>query len=280
MKIHVSYDELFMRDFLKEKISSTVALLLESKHLYQSMEVGFDEVRNAPLSNEKVPLLLNSNPARTKEALINSFATGAWSFEAEVHEYTGASAAIGGSESVTLVAPTIKISCNHCDAVCPPHNSGFKGLREPILQLTLKPPSTGVKIVQVFFLPYQCQSCRGEPLIFVVRRCGTKLQIVGRSQFEKVQVPKSIPREEKEYYSDAVIAFQTGRILAALFYLRTLVEQYFRRILRTDERVSGEDLGDQYATLLDDEFPKKFTSLKTVYQKLSSRLHSAEKDEK
>ena len=134
-------------------------------------------------------------------------------------------------------------------------------------------------IVQLFFFPYQCQSCRGEPLILVVRREGIKLQLVGRSQFEKIKVPRHIPKEENKYYSDAKIAYNTGRILAGLFYLRTMIEQYMRRVLDNYTRVTGEELAEQYAKLLDEEFPKRFKTLRKIYEELSAKIHDAQNDE-
>ena len=42
--------------------------------------------------------------------------------------------------------------------------------------------------------------------------------------------------------------------------------------------MSGDELADKYADLLDEEFPKKFTSLKTIYGELSEKLHNAQED--
>jgi len=102
---------------------------------------------------------------------------------------------------------------------------------------------------------------------------------VGRNHIEDIEIPKYLPKNESKYYRDAVIAYNTGNILAGLFYLRTLIEQYMRRITNnTDKKITGEDLADEYAKLLDDEFPKKFKTLKKIYEELCVPLHGAQDD--
>jgi hypothetical protein len=278
---------------IENEILSKVVSLLESKHLYQSVVVDFSEASRAPLQkgNPPQPILTGSTFPVDPDArgrLIREYVTKPWRFEPEVHGWSGR---FGGSHSSlsgksaelpSLTLRPIRINCDHCDAILPAHNSGFKSLLFPISELTLKEQSEATgsdQIVQVFCFPFQCQACRGEPIVFMVRRIAMKLTVVGRSYFEKVQAPRFIPKQEAEYYSDAIIAFRAGRTLAALFYLRTLIEQYFRRVLAISEKLSGEDLGDRYATLLNDEFPRSSKTLKTVYQELSVKIHSAEKDE-
>ncbi len=77
------------------------------------------------------------------------------------------------------------------------------------------------------------------------------------------------------------IAFNSGKTLASLFYLRTLIEQYFRRVLAVDKdkKVRGEDLARDYRKLLDEDFPMKFDTLGNIYDSLSDALHAACDDE-
>lgn len=72
---------------------------------------------------------------------------------------------------------------------------------------------------QMFTLVYQCQRCLGKPEAFLVRRDIWTFYLEGRSPIERVEVPKFVPEKEAHYYSDAVVAFNSGKVLAALFYL-------------------------------------------------------------
>ena len=47
---------------------------------------------------------------------------------------------------------------------------------------------------------------------------------------EQVILPSFIPKHEKHLFRDAVIAYQAGKFLAAVFYLRTFIEQFARRV--------------------------------------------------
>jgi len=82
---------------------------------------------------------------------------------------------------------------------------------------------------QTVALIYQCQRCESIPTAFLVKRAGHDLFLEGRSPIEHIELPKFIPKQEEKWFRDAVIAFQTGKILAALFYLRTFIEQFARR---------------------------------------------------
>ena len=115
---------------------------------------------------------------------------------------------------------------------------------------------------------------------FLVKRSGPKIQLVGRSEFEQVQVSDSIPKKFRHLYSQAMIAFQSGQVLPALFMLRTLIEQHMRMITNTQKAIElrGEDLCDAYAKTLDNDFKLRFPSLKVIYGNLSEAMHLASAD--
>jgi len=279
---------LTVRAAIENEILSKITLLLESKHLYQSVVVDFAKASEDPLGLPKQlrPIVTGGTFPENEDGLIRDYAVKPWRFEPEVHGWEhrfGGLSSIGDSNKLpSLTLRPIKINCDHCDAILPAHNAGFRELLFLTSELTVKQQTEtmdSAQIVQIFCFPFQCQSCRGEPIVFMVRREGLKLTVVGRSHFEKVQTPPFIPKQEREYYTDAVIAFRAGRTLAALFYLRTMIEQYFRRVLKISEKLSGDELGDRYAGLLADDFPRRFKSLRTVYEELSVKIHSANKDE-
>jgi hypothetical protein len=111
-----------------------------------------------------------------------------------------------------------------------------------------------------------------------VKREGQKVTLTGRSEFEVVDVPKCIPKEERKFFSDAVISKNAGKPLAALFYLRTFVEQYLRRITGETSKSDGIRLAETYHSMLQDDFPPQFRCMKTVYEDLSVKIHAAEDD--
>jgi hypothetical protein len=145
---------------------------------------------------------------------------------------------------VSLLLPTINIACNFCKGVLPPHNSGYKNQLKPVFEEVLR---DGPPVIQVFLLPYMCQTCKQEPIFFLVRRKGLKLTLTGRSHLMKVDVPSSIPTQEAAHFGDAMIANTAGKTLAGLFWLRVFVEQYMRRVTKSEGKMRGEELGDKYA---------------------------------
>jgi hypothetical protein len=131
---------------------------------------------------------------------------------------------------------------------------------------------------QLLMLVYQCQSCRGLPEAFFVRRIGWELHLHGRSPIEGIDVPNYIPKPECNLFRDAVIAFNTGKVLAALFYLRSFIEQFARRVTKNAGRVAGDVLMDAYNETLPLKHRDSMPSLREWYDNLSVPLHEARDD--
>jgi len=125
---------------------------------------------------------------------------------------------------------------------------------------------------------YQCQRCFGKPEGFLVRRELWILGLHGRSPIELVEVPAYIPKAESWLHRDAVIAFNSGKILAGLFYLRTFIEQFARRVTGLTGRVTGDEIMDAYYKGLPAPNKDQMPSLREWYDKLSEALHSAKQD--
>jgi len=140
---------------------------------------------------------------------------------------------------------------------------------------------------QVWVVAYQCQSCKGEPLIFLVHREGMKLTLCGRSVMESLPVPKALPKSVAKFYSGAEIAHNAGQTLAGLFLLRTFIEQFWRQLAQSgvialsgkNPRLYADELGDAYNNTLPNDFKSRFPSLKKIYDEISDRLHSATADD-
>lgn len=134
-------------------------------------------------------------------------------------------------------------------------------------------------VIQNFVIVLQCQSCKGKPEVFLVRREDFKLTISGRSPIEFVMLPDMIPKETGEYYSGAALAYDSGQTLAALFLLRTFIEQYVRRKTGMKQDREIDQVFEAYMTTLPDDFKGRFPSLPALYESLSAALHAADASE-
>jgi hypothetical protein len=88
-----------------------------------------------------------------------------------------------------------------------------------------------------------------------------------------------IPSAAAGYYRNSKVAFNTGHCLAAIFYLRTAIEQNMRKIIKPSGRISGEELAEEYQKGLPADFTGRFPSLKKIYQDLSGAMHEAREDD-
>jgi hypothetical protein len=123
-------------------------------------------------------------------------------------------------------------------------------------------------------LEYTCQSCKQTPEVFLVRRRGVKLTNEGRSPIEHVEVPAFIPKPVRRFFSGAVVAHQSGQTLAALFLLRTVIEQWARAATES-VKVQADQVLDDYMLTLPEDFRARFPSLRALYGELSVDMHAA-----
>jgi hypothetical protein len=285
-------DELQTIDFISRTIASAVRELLETKHLYQSVEIpvkAFDDFIKSAVEECRKEIarsemgISSGRPAAIAHEFsdqLRNCGTSAlnspWNLSLK-NELPPLYVRQTGPKPLNLfLLPTVRISCAQCDAVKPPHNPGYVGLT--VDSTTVLTMNNGA--IQVFALPYQCQSCKCEPLFFLVRREGLRLTLVGRSQFQEISVPDFIPKYQRKFYRNAIIADQTSFTLAAALYLRSLIEQYFyQTIPETDIKAirgnpTGDELAELYAKTLPKSFPDNFPSLKKAYDDLSKIIHS------
>ena len=246
--------------------------LINTKHLYQSVEIDFGpaiagearEVWLRRVANEvdsSGRVRLNISQEDVTRDLLTELDTKDWVFR-DVAE---------SARIVPFLLPPVKTLCTVCDDVTSfnlwSNSSAFA-----------QTMSLGNRGRQVFCLPLQCQGCRSSIVVFMIARNGRKIQLVGRSEFENIKVPPSIPTEQRVFYSQALIAFNCGHFLPALFLIRTLIEQYMRTVTRRVE-LRGDELCDEYNKTLDEGFKGRFPSFKDVYSNLSEALHRADPNE-
>jgi hypothetical protein len=219
--------------------------------------------------------------------------------------------------SITFEVPTIQVFCSTCDArwpFSPGANAHWGQLRpmvytlfapqrtkpeptkpQPVTQRAIPSPlfqsffpanlsrgflGPGEKTSQLLLLPYQCPQCKGCPVTFLVRRSALKVTLVGRDPIELVKPPAALPKQQAEYFSNAMIAHNAGQTLAALFLLRTFIEQYWYTLdslpAAGAQRVTGDELGQAYSRTLPEDFRSRFPSLSDLYGRLSIALHTAD----
>jgi hypothetical protein len=297
-------NDFHLMNFIGQAIASAVRELLETKHLYQSVDIpekSFDDfIRNSTEECRKEiaraePGISSGRPGyiaqvheeqlrNRKDSILNS----PWDFDAETYMRTGRGAqpARISENFPSITSPSVRISCGSkkCKGTVQPHNSGYIGAHPEINSYTL---NRDTSIVQIYSFPYQCQNCKEEPLVFLVKRDGLKLTLVGRSQFPDVLVPDFIPKEQRKFFRNAVIVNQANFVLAAAMYLRTLIEQHFYQVIPKAEievikkkgSPRGDELAELYAKTLPKGFPSDFPSLRKAYDDLSEVLHRGNEDD-
>jgi hypothetical protein len=243
------------------KASQELKNLLENKHLYQHVSINAEEILKQRIEAEILPsnkILLNKWSAQELPKM--RFVL--------IHQQI--------QNTLVLVLPNVSLFCRRCqrrEAFAPIWSNDVSS---PIVRgdRQIKLPDG----FQIFFLVYECQRCFGKPEGFLVRREGWTLGLHGRSPIELVEVPAHIPKVESWLYRDAAIAFNSGKILAGLFYLRTFIEQFARRVTGLTGRVTGDEIMDSYYKALPAPNKDQMPSLREWYDKLSEALHSATQD--
>lgn len=177
-----------------------------------------------------------------------------------------------GVPQPNLLVQNVKVFCMECGEA-----EAFAPIRSAEIGYG---PSTTARAgrTQLFSLTYQCQRCKSALIGFLVRKESWHLSLDGRSPMEHIVLPKHIPKPEQNLFRDAVIAIHGGKTLAALFYLRTFIEQFARRLTSLTGKVTGDEIMTAYSETLPIAQRDQMPSLKEWYEKLSIALHSGTDD--
>lgn len=263
--------------WLGAKASEELKNLLERKHLYQKSDIS---------PSEAVKAVHDKAHASLRDSFLRWAADDLPKERFVLNERQPTSKLkelIAESARLPLILPHPSLFCKskicgrreaftpvfYTDITDGIHKSGLSGESK-----TINLPVS----FQMLLLVYQCQRCLGTPETFLVRRDGWTLSLNGRSPIEHVELPKYIPETESSFYRDAIIAFNTGKVLAALFYLRTFIEQFARRLTGMTGRATGEEILDAYYLKLPVPTKDQMPSLREWYDKLSEALHLAKDD--
>lgn len=253
--------------------------LLETKHLYQNLRINppdrdilqqeltryFSGGGSRPGSSDTADII---------EPVCNSLANIEWTIK---NLGVPKTLPLGVDSPVVYVSvdftpPTVKLFCRTCKRI---EAYNFQYGQDLLSEFRDAEKFTKSVNEQVFSIAYQCQSCKSIPEIFIVRRDGLKLVQSGRTPMEEIEIPSFLPKKQKRYFSDAIVAFNSGQILAGNFLLRTFIEQYVRSLSSTPDSQNIDLLFSEYNKDLPDDFKQRFLSLQSVYNKLSDDLHLA-----
>jgi hypothetical protein len=183
---------------------------------------------------------------------------------------------------LTLILHNVKLYCFKCksrEAFAPAFID--EAGRAPKLTMPI-PQQPAIKLPagqQVFFCSYVCQHCKSGVVSVVVQRTAWSLGLHGRSPMEAIELPSFIPKQEGHLFRDTLIAMHGGKVLAALFYLRTFIEQFARRVTGITGKETGEVIMERYIAMLPANQRDSMPSLREWYGKLSEALHLAKEDE-
>ncbi|MBL7128785.1 MAG: hypothetical protein ISS16_07345 [Ignavibacteria bacterium] len=250
---------------LSEKVEENIKNLLESKHLYQSIQLDLKQMSFD--FNEKLFKKL-----LTATDIINDILSKNWYPNDPANKSTDPFAFQSMQYELHFNMSDIKCFCHQCERIEAMNLKSCENILNRGYYLN-HIHKLNNKIIQVFAATYLCQSCKSIPEVFIIRREGTKITLSGRSPIEHIYVPKVIPKEVKKYYEGALLAYQSGQTLAGNFLLRTLIEQF--AYLKTKEAKSADNAIDLYMDTLDEDFKNRFPSFRELYSNLSSDIHSA-----
>jgi hypothetical protein len=228
---------------LSAELGDQLKQLLETKHLYQKVTIDLPkviaEVEKFVVGDEKKQFELGVASKLKREP----------PFPADTQLSDGEN-----SPLLVLLIRNVKLFCSNCDAreVYLPvwYTDITNEMRAPRFHGQQSIHVAMPQDFQLLSLIYQCQNCKGQPEAFLVRRDGWNLFLEGRSPMEHVELPQYIPKSERALYRDALVAIHAGKTLAALFYLRTFIEQFARRLTGQKSRITGDELMDAYMALL------------------------------
>jgi hypothetical protein len=249
----------------EQRITLAVKSLLETKHLYQSITLKYEDLFNT---------IGEITDQQTLEEIKTNFSESLQSDwfpidRIDPNDYIKSGVKVS---PFCFETPDVKLFCHRCDRVEAANSISSTDFfqRESTPRFFY---SSGQR-VQVFVFSFLCQSCKSVPEVFLVRRQGLKLTHSGRAPIEHIDVPRVIPNPVKDYYSGAVVAHQSGQSLAGIFLLRTIIEQWARYRIPAAPR-EADKLLDVYMDTLPDDFKGRFTSFRSLYDKLSDDMHTA-----
>ena len=262
-----------MKSFFAEAITDGLKHMLEEKHLYQDHSIVYPDINTI---FDKLGEHINLHPIQIR-GVVNYVYKESLDLEWKIQPPAGLREPSFYSQpdsdlvivTIDFIPPTIRTYCQVCNNIEPfnyVHSVDFlKDLRKSPLE---------VKTNQFFVFAYQCQGCKSTPEIFLVQRQKMKLSLCGRSPAEQILIPLYIPKSLRKSYSDALVAFYSGQTLAGNYLLRNFIEQVIRRSSTDPISKDNDELFNEYAATLPDDFKAWFPSLQRIYYELAAYQES------
>ena len=247
--------------------TSALKILLQERHLYQRVQVDREWISPHALQVFNRSGRNAFGSSRTAEQIQQTLA--AWGTQLIDHHrwspVIGEGSMYQEGHAVDVPLPTIVSHCSGCKAAWPhkPEDS-------------ILPRQARGLLLQWWQIEYQCQHCSSKCINFLVKRESGAVKLVGRDPISHYHVPTFIPKNVRHHLSSALVANQAGQVLAGIFYLRTFIEQHWRGVLKLgNQRLTGDEMADQYNATLDSEIKTRIPSLGVVYDRLSNAMHEA-----
>lgn len=262
-------------------VEAAMKELLETKHLYQSVTVDVNAVIAKALPQPERLHPLDAQSRGNAAAIVGDVARGRW--------ITGPSrdAQLAGTDDdraplVFEVVPA-RMFCTTCK-----RRERYEVVRAEDVTFDVHRPYQAEESQrpqwplsdQTYAISMLCQGCKRYPEVILVRRTTAKnrLTLSGRTPMEVAEVNESLPEPEVTFFRDAVLAHQSGRTLAGLFYLRTCIEQFARRMTGETGRRTGQDIMATYGETLPLQLRGMIPSFSECYDRISDALHAARAD--
>lgn len=249
----------------QDRLSAAIALLLESKGLYQNVRIessfaaSFSKPDALVAEFSKRPIELNS---RGEAELGGSFGRAG-----------GVPIGTPNDEMpVGCYLPNINLTCHGCNA-----DSSFLSLRCSAQSRWNDPyPILGAETEQVFSLTYQCATCRKAVITYQLFRRGLRFQVTGRTVAFRPKLAKDWPKDITEIVTDSLVAAAENDVPAAYYHLRTAIEFHLKNALSIPiaTKCEGTELCERYYITLDDRLKSGFPSVAGLHSELSAGLHS------
>lgn len=249
-------------------ISHQFRLLLEYRHLYQSVTIGRETLT--------VFLRSKSDGVKVEEEWAKEVFNGPWLLETQGRPLRPYVPLGEAQPAIPFEISGAKLMCARCGQVNP---FNFVNGRDVMSEAYDHAKAhVQAECVQVFLLALQCQGCKDLPEIFLVSRRDLKITLTGRSPMETILIPDFLPKDQRKYFEGAILAFNCGQTLPGIFMFRTFIEQFVRSCSsRPSEPV--DVLLDEYLASLDSHFKERFPSLKGAYGYLSEAIHAADESD-
>lgn len=253
------------------KLTDAVRNVLENKHLYQAHRVEIDKFIES--LKELVPITIPSGYGHVLEHHSKDLASSFWEPFPRFPGLPQIDKKLGVKTLKEFHLPTAKMYCPTCERF-EPYNP-VSGIDVFMPYQKIEPLSRPAHVHQQFTLLYRCQSCKTTPVVLGVAKIAWIFVNCGRYPMEHVEVPKFLPKKEAHFYGDSRIAFNSGQVLAAIFLLRTFIEQFVKDAAGTKDIMVDLAI-DNYMGKLPQEFKDRFPSLRKCYEDLSVAVHNAE----